>query len=382
MLISSTKDIIKDLIPDPKWIVSQLDKIIIGQTQAKEVLAMAVVIRGLIFLQRTNKIHSETQFTKSNLLLLGNTGTGKTSLIKALSKVTGIPIYIKDLTGLTSGAWYGSKLEDSLKDYVSYIVNFYSPYYFNSYPEHEAAQVFKHTVETGMIYFDEIDKLAFKDEKKNSTHSTIELQNELLKYLENGVISVRMPQGLFEEQTGIYEPNKSDLYMKLDMTRVTVVGGGAFSGIDQIVEHRLKDTKGGIGFTSDPKLFNIKKDRLLNEVNRDDLQAYGFKKEFIGRFAIIVALDPLSVEVVTKIILESETSPLKEFVEFFRLFGITLSLSDEAVSTLAEYICDLNVGARGITTALRQILRQHMYDIYSSTESTLVITKQDVVKEL
>ncbi len=345
----SPADSMEDL-KKPKEIKEHLDQFVIGQDQAKKQLSIAVYnhYKRLLHAKTENR---EVEIEKSNIIMIGETGTGKTLLAKTIAKELNVPFCIVDATILTEAGYVGEDVESILSRLLM------------------VADYDVEKAEKGIVFIDEIDKIARKSDNPSLTRdvSGEGVQQGLLKLLEGSIVNVP-PQG------GRKHPDQK--YIQVNTQNILFIAGGAFDGIKEIIERRLN--KQAIGFSAE-KLTKTEDDEyILSQLNAIDLRKFGLIPELLGRFPIVTYLDKLTKETMIRIMKEPKNSIINQFVELFKMDGVTLKFTDEAIEKIVEETMEKGLGARGLRGTTEKVLEDYMFNIAEQKE--ILLTPEDVKK--
>ncbi len=332
----------------PKEIKFFLDQYVIGQDQAKKQLSIAVYnhYKRLLHAKDENR---EVEIEKSNIIMIGETGTGKTLLAKTIARELNVPFCIVDATILTEAGYVGEDVESILSRLLM------------------VADYDVEKAEKGIVFIDEIDKIARKSDNPSITRdvSGEGVQQGLLKLLEGSVVNVP-PQG------GRKHPDQK--YIQVNTQNILFIAGGAFDGIKEIIERRLN--KQAIGFSSE-KLNKDEDKNMISHINAIDLRKFGLIPELLGRFPIITYLDALNKETMVKIMKEPKNSIINQFIELFKMDGIQLEFTDGAVEKIVEETMEKGLGARGLRGTTEKVLEDYMFDI--GMQKNIILKQENIL---
>lgn len=339
-------------VPKPQEIMSYLDQYVIGQDTAKRYLSVAVYNH---YKRLSQSLEDDVEIEKSNIIIVGPTGTGKTLLAKSIARLLKVPFTIVDATVLTEAGYVGEDIESLLTRLL------------------QACDYDVKQAEKGIVFIDEIDKIARKGDNPSITRdvSGEGVQQGLLKLLEGSVVNVP-PQG------GRKHPDQK--MIPVDTKNILFICGGAFEGIERKIALRLNQQVVGFGKSSEQQ--KIERERLLHYVAPQDLKSYGLIPEIIGRLPILTNLEPLSREALLRILVEPKNAIVKQYKKLFEMDNVKLEFDNAALEYVVDKAIEYKLGARGLRSIVESIIIDAMFEIPSSSTKTFVVDKEYAIKQL
>ena len=345
----------KEDLPRPQEIKKFLDQYVIGQDAAKRYLSVAVFNHYKRLLQNADSKKDDVEIEKSNIIMVGHTGTGKTLLAKTIARMLNVPFTIVDATVLTEAGYVGEAIERILTRLL------------------QVADYNVEAAERGIVFIDEIDKIARKGDNPSITRdvSGEGVQQGLLKLLEGSVVNVP-PQG------GRKHPDQK--MIAVNTKNILYICGGAFDGIEKKIALRLNTQV--VGYGVDKKRQEVDRNNMLQYISPQDLKAFGLIPEIIGRLPLLTYLDPLDKEALRRILTEPKNSIIKQYVRLFEMDDVTLTFDDDVLDYIVEKAIEFKLGARGLRSIAETIMMDAMFDMPSSDEKTLHITRKYAEEKL
>ena len=345
----------KEDLPRPQEIKRFLDQYVIGQDAAKRYLSVAVFNHYKRLLQNADSKKDDVEIEKSNIIMVGHTGTGKTLLAKTIARMLKVPFTIVDATVLTEAGYVGEDIESILTRLL------------------QVADYNVEAAERGIVFIDEIDKIARKGDNPSITRdvSGEGVQQGLLKLLEGSVVNVP-PQG------GRKHPDQK--MIAVNTKNILYICGGAFDGIEKKIALRLNTQV--VGYGADKKRQEIDRNNMLQYISPQDLKSFGLIPEIIGRLPLLTYLDPLDKDALRRILIEPKNSIIKQYVRLFEMDDVTLTFDDDVLDYIVEKAIEFKLGARGLRSIAETIMMDAMFDMPSSDEKTLHITRKYAEEKL